>query len=78
MKGISLLLLDRSMEGITRKKLKTQGWRSSNTALLIFENVKVPAKNLLGKEHLVKILFFKIRDSYKLWKTLIMKGNENF
>jgi acyl-CoA dehydrogenase len=52
MKGISILLIDGNLEGISRKKLKTQGWISSNTALIIFENVKVPAKNLLGKEHL--------------------------
>jgi acyl-CoA dehydrogenase len=52
MKGISLLLVEKGTEGLSTKKLKTQGWITSNTALVIFENVKVPAKNLLGKENL--------------------------
>ena len=41
MKGVSLLLLEREMEGITRRKMKTGSWCSSNTAYLSFDNVKV-------------------------------------
>jgi len=52
MKGVSLLLIEKGIEGLSTKRLKTQGWLTSNTALVIFENVKVPAKNLLGKENL--------------------------
>lgn len=50
-KGMSLLVLERGMEGFKRgKKLKKIGLHSQDTAELIFEDVKVPASNLLGKE----------------------------
>jgi len=49
-KGISLFVLDREMEGISASKLDKLGWRASDTAELAFDNVKIPAKNLLGEE----------------------------
>jgi alkylation response protein AidB-like acyl-CoA dehydrogenase len=51
MGGISLLLLEKGMPGITCRKLKTQGWSSSNTAYITFDDVKVPAANLIGEEN---------------------------
>jgi acyl-CoA dehydrogenase len=39
--GISLLLLEKGMAGIGARRMKTQGWSSSNTAFLTFDNVKV-------------------------------------
>jgi len=51
MGGISLLLIERDMPGFTIRRLKTQGWASSSTTHLLFENVKVPVKNLIGKEN---------------------------
>jgi len=51
MGGISLLLIEKGTPGITLKKIKTAGWLSSNTALIIFEDVKVPVKNLIGIEN---------------------------
>ncbi|MGG2018065.1 acyl-CoA dehydrogenase family protein [Bacillus sp. S10(2024)] len=50
-KGISLLVLERGMEGFKRgRKLEKVGLYSQDTAELIFEDVKVPASNLLGEE----------------------------
>ncbi|WP_020063222.1 acyl-CoA dehydrogenase family protein [Bacillus sp. 123MFChir2] len=50
-KGISLLVLERGMEGFKRgRKLEKVGLHSQDTAELIFEDVKVPASNLLGEE----------------------------
>lgn len=50
-KGMSLLVLERGMTGFTRgKKLEKVGLHSQDTAELIFEDVKVPASNLLGEE----------------------------
>ena len=48
--GVSLILVDLSTEGITKNKLKKLGWHASDTAELHFDNVRVPAKNLLGEE----------------------------
>jgi acyl-CoA dehydrogenase len=51
MTGISLLLIERNTPGFTIRRLKTQGAWSSSTTLLVFDNVKVPVKNLIGKEN---------------------------
>lgn len=49
-KGISILVLDRNMEGITATKLDKLGWRASDTGEIAFDNVKVPVSNLMGNE----------------------------
>ena len=41
--GVTLLLLEKGMPGIVPRRLKTQGWWMSNTALITFDNVRVPA-----------------------------------
>jgi acyl-CoA dehydrogenase len=48
--GISFLIVDRS-EGVTSAKLEKLGWHASDTATIAFEDVFVPAENLLGAEH---------------------------
>ena len=48
--GVSLLILEQKMEGVTSRKLKKLGWHSSDTAELNFDNVKVPVENLIGEE----------------------------
>lgn len=51
-KGISAFILEKGMEGFnTGKKENKLGMRASDTAELIFENVKVPFDNLIGKEN---------------------------
>lgn len=50
-RGISAFILDRSMGGITvGKKENKLGMRASDTASLIFENVRVLRENLIGEE----------------------------
>ena len=46
--GISMLLIE-NCAGITVRRLATQGWITSNTGFIIFEDVKVPIGSLLGK-----------------------------
>ena len=48
--GISMLVMDLDADGITRAKLDKVGIRSSDTAELAFDNVRVPKENLLGHE----------------------------
>lgn len=49
-KGISLLLIDRNMPGVTANKIAKMGWLASDTAQLGFDQVKVPVTNLIGEE----------------------------
>ena len=49
--GISLLLVERDMPGFSRgRNLEKIGWHAQDTAELFFEDVRVPAENLLGQE----------------------------
>ncbi len=49
-KGISIFVVDKDTPGITATKLDKLGWRASDTAELAFDNVRVPAENLMGEE----------------------------
>jgi acyl-CoA dehydrogenase len=49
--GVSLLLIERDRPGFTRAELKKMGWWCSDTASLHFDNVRVPAANLIGEEN---------------------------
>lgn len=49
--GVSLLLIERERQGFTRAPLKKMGWWCSDTASLHFDNVRVPAANLIGEEN---------------------------
>lgn len=50
-KGISLLMVEDGMAGFSRgRKLDKVGQEESDTAELFFENVRVPAENLIGEE----------------------------
>jgi alkylation response protein AidB-like acyl-CoA dehydrogenase/predicted heme/steroid binding protein len=49
-KGLSFLIVDRS-EGLTTTKMKTSYSGAASTAVVIYENVKVPQENLLGPEN---------------------------
>jgi acyl-CoA dehydrogenase len=51
-RGISLLLLERDMPGIAvSPPLRKMGWLCSDTAELRFDEVRVPAGNLIGEEN---------------------------
>src|SRR5690606_9321246 len=51
-RGISLFVVERGTPGFSvGKALKKLGWRSSDTAELVFEDCFVPAGNLIGEEN---------------------------
>jgi acyl-CoA dehydrogenase len=51
-KGTSLLVVDSSMKGFKKgQRLKKMGLKGQDTAELFFDNVEVPAGNLLGQEN---------------------------
>ena len=49
--GISALLVEGDVAGLTRAPLQKMGWWASDTAHLRFDNVRVPVANLLGEEN---------------------------
>ena len=51
-RGISMFLIEKGTPGFSvARKLDKHGWRSSDTAELVFEDCRVPAENLLGEEN---------------------------
>lgn len=50
-KGMSIFIMDRDTPGISATKLDKLGWRASDTAEIAFDNVVIPASNLMGKEN---------------------------
>ncbi|MFK5982390.1 MAG: acyl-CoA dehydrogenase family protein [Flavobacteriaceae bacterium] len=50
-KGISIFVMDRDTPGISSTKLDKLGWRASDTAEIAFDNVTIPASNLMGDEN---------------------------
>lgn len=50
-KGLSFLLLEAGMPGIGRKQMECSGVWASGTAFITFDNVVVPASNLIGVEN---------------------------
>ncbi|MCG8314785.1 MAG: acyl-CoA dehydrogenase family protein, partial [Pseudomonadales bacterium] len=51
-RGISMFIVEKGTPGFTvGRSLKKHGWRSSDTAELFFDNVRVPASSMLGEEN---------------------------
>jgi len=51
MGGVSLLLIERTMPGLTTTRMDCQGVGPSGTTYITFEDVKVPVENLIGSEN---------------------------
>lgn len=50
--GVSVLLIPADLEGVSRTALERKmGWWCSDTATIYFDNVRVPAENLIGEEN---------------------------
>jgi acyl-CoA dehydrogenase len=68
-KGLSLFVVDTNAEGFSvSKKLSKLGWRSSDTAEIMFDEIKVPKENLLGEENKG---FYYIMQNFQ-WERIIM------
>lgn len=50
-RGISIFLVDRNTPGVSATKLDKLGWRASDTGEIAFDNVEIPASNLMGEEN---------------------------
>ena len=73
--GISMLLIDAHSEGITKTKLDKMGWWASDTAHIYFDQVRVPAKNLLGAENMG---FFVIMNNFNMERFFLAASSYGF
>jgi acyl-CoA dehydrogenase len=65
--GLSFLIIERG-PGVESSALEKLGWHASDTALISFEDVLVPAENLLGEENAG---FYLIMANFQ-WERLLM------
>ena len=65
--GISFLLVERG-PGVESSALRKMGWHASDTAHVTYDDVFVPAENLLGEEHQG---FYLIMANFQ-WERLLM------
>ncbi len=49
--GISVLLIPRDTPGLTQTPMKKAGWWTSDTAIVHFDNCRVPATNIIGEQN---------------------------
>ncbi len=50
-RGISLIVIPANSDGLTRRRLQKIGTHASDTAEIFFDDVRVPASNLVGEEN---------------------------
>jgi acyl-CoA dehydrogenase len=51
-RGLSMFIVERGAPGFSvGRRLDKMGWRSSDTAELVFDDCRIPAQNLLGEEN---------------------------
>ncbi len=48
-KSMGVFLVDRDTKGLSASKLDKLGWRASDTGEIAFDNVRIPASNLMGE-----------------------------
>jgi acyl-CoA dehydrogenase len=65
--GLSFLIVDKT-EGVSASAIEKLGWHASDTGLIAFEDVFVPAENLLGQENQG---FYLIMANFQ-WERLLM------
>lgn len=73
--GISMLLIDAHSPGISKTPLDKMGWWASDTAHLHFNEVRVPASNLLGAENMG---FFVIMNNFNMERFSLAASSYGF
>ncbi len=72
-RGISIFGVEKGTEGfVASRSLKKMGWRSSNTAELVLDNVWVPEENLIGE---INRGFYYIMENFQNERLAIMAAS---
>ena len=72
LKGISLFFVEADNEGFSRTSIdRKMGWWCSDQATLYFDNMRVPAENLLGEENLG---FVETMENFNLERVALSAG----
>ncbi len=68
-RGVTIFILEKGMPGFTvGRQLEKMGWRSSDTAELVFDGVRVPSENVLGD---VNKGFYAIMKNFQNERTVL-------
>lgn len=65
--GISMLLIEADTAGFTKSPLKKMGWWASDTALLHFDECRVPVSNLIGPENMGFLVIMQNFNQERFW-----------
>ena len=69
--GMSLFVVERDDEGFSSRRIDTLGWRTSSTAELHFDAVRLPGDRLLGGEAMLHRGFVAIMHNFQ-WERIGM------
>ena len=70
--GMSQILIEKGTPGFkVSRKLDKLGWRASDTAELIFEDVRVPASNIIGQENRG---FYQVMEGFQTERLIMAAG----
>ena len=69
--GMSLFVVEREDPGFSSQRIDTLGWRTSSTAALTFDGVRLPADRLLGGEEMLGKGFVAIMHNFQ-WERIAM------
>lgn len=69
--GMSLFVVERGDDGFSSQRIDTLGWRTSSTAALTFDSVRLPAERLLGGEPMLGQGFVAIMHNFQ-WERIAM------
>jgi len=76
--GVSLLIVDTALPGLTREPLAMLGWRASDVCRLTFDGVTVPADRLLGRRDQALMLLMRALDFERLVAGLLAVGGVRY
>lgn len=76
--GLSLFIVDTKSKGITLHTLPTHGIEGMNQFTIFFDDVEVPAENLVGEEHMGSMALFRALNPERILASATAVGVSEF